>query len=498
LHTQGAHHTDGVRKRARLSLRGAQRLRARASVARSFRGEHGDDRGRARDSFLRWFLQIGSGVRAHPLTPAQTTLYRPFFTAGIAVALTAGASWGVWLLWQIGFARRFTGVPIYQVNAHGHAQIFGWVGLFVMGFAYQMFPALWQRRLAAPRLVPFVFAAMLSGIALRTVAMSMASAGWAVPAVVVGGALEIAAIATFVAQLAASWRGSLARVEPYFRFVGAALCFFLAQAIFCVWHTVSAMRAADRDALLWQVATYQAVLRDLQIHGFALLLILGVSMRVLPRFYGLPEIDGRKARRAWWLLVLGVLGESALFLLYRFTGRHVLAAALLVPWGMLAWGALSIAVVFRPWRPFPVPDRSAKFVRFAYLWLAASFALLLLLPAYQAAVHLRFSHAYYGSIRHAITVGFASQMIMGIAAYVVPTRRRRDRAALPGLGGPFLLINLGCLLRVTLQALTDVHPAFFAIVGVSGVLELAALGWWGVHLARLMFAPVESASSAAA
>jgi len=334
-----------------------------------------------------------------------------------------------------------------------------------------------------------VFAAMVCGLVLRTVAMAAAGAGWAVPGVVVGGGLEIAAIGTFVAQLAVTWRASLSRREPYLRFIAAAFAFFLAQAMFCVWHTLSVMGAADRDALLWQVATYQAVLRDLQIHGFALMLILGVSMRVLPRFYGVPEIDGRRARRAWWLLLLGVLGETVLFLLYRFTGRHVLAAALLLPWGMLAWGALSVAAVFRPWRPFPVPDRSAKFVRAAYLWLAMSFALLLLLPVYQAVLHLRFSHAYYGSIRHAITVGFASQMIMGVAAYVVPTLRRRDRAALPDLSGPFVLINLGCLLRVTLQALTDVHPAFFAVVGVSGLLELAALCWWGVHLARLMFGP---------
>lgn len=425
-----------------------------------------------------------------PSPPARAAPYRPFFTAGIAVALTLGASWGVWLLWGIGSARRFTGVSIHQVNAHGHAQVFGWVGLFVMGFAYQMFPALWQRRLAAPALVPLVFLTMLAGIVVRTVAMAAQGAAWAVPAAAAAGALEIAAIGAFVAQLGVTWRRSLARGEPYLRFVGAALGFFLAQAVFCVWHTLAAMRAGDRDALLWQVATYQAVLRDLQIHGFALFMILGVSMRVLPRFFGLPEIDGRRARRAFWLLLLAVLGETTLFLAYRFTGRHVLAAALLAPWGMLAWGALSVAAAFRPWRPFPKRDRAAKFVRAAYLWLTISLALLLLLPVYQALVHLKFSHAYYGSIRHAITVGFASQMIMGIAAYVVPTLRRRDRAALPDLTGPFLLINLGCFLRVTLQALTDVHPGFFAVVGVSGVLELAALGWWGVHLARLMFAPV--------
>jgi NnrS protein len=433
-------------------------------------------------------------MRSQPNAPVPTStvadrsLYRPFFVAGIAAVLTIGASWGLWLLWQIGASGRFTGASILQVNAHGHAQVFGWVGLFVMGFGYQMVPALWQRRLRAPRLVPLVFGAMVAGVGIRTVAMTGGGGAPAMAAVMFGGALEILAIAAFVVQLGLTARASLAPRQPYLRFVGAALAFFLVQAVLCLWHTTQTMTAASKEALIWQVATYQPVLRDLQIHGFVLFMVLGVSMRILPPFYGVPEVTGRRARRAWALLGGGVLGEVLLFVLYRFTGRHALAAALLVPWSMLAAGAWLIATAFRPWRPFPKPDRSAKFVRTAYLWLAISLALLLLLPVYQALLHLKFSHAYYGSIRHAITVGFASQMIMGIAARVVPDLRRRGHATLPALLGPFVLVNAGCFLRVTLQALTDVHPAFFAVVGVSGVLELAALALWGAHLVRLMLA----------
>jgi hypothetical protein len=420
---------------------------------------------------------------------APAAPYRMFFIAGIATVLTVGAAWGAWLLWQIGAIGKFTGVSIHQVNAHGHAQVFGWVGLFVMGFAYQMFPALWQRRLLAPRLVPVVFAAMVLGIAVRTAAMASTGAGWAIPAVVVGGALEIAAILAFTIQLAFTWRASFARRQPYLPFVATAFIFFFVQAVFCVWHTVNTMGAGDRAALLRYVATYQAVLRDLQIHGFVLFIVLGVSIQLLPRLYGVAEVTRRRARIAWTLLLGGVVGEITFFLLYRLTGRHAFAAFLLVPWLMLSIGALSIGAVFRPWRAFPRADRSAKLVRAAYLWLAASFALLLLLPLYQAAVGLPFSHAYYGSIRHAITVGFASQMILGIAARVVPDLRGRRSDALSPLWGPFLLLNTGCFLRVTLQAATDVHPIFFGLVGVSGLLELAALAWWGAHLIRLMVTP---------
>lgn len=72
---------------------------------------------------------------ADPPSPADR-IYRPFFKAGIAVALSLGAVWGTYLLLRIAVSGSFTAAGLHEVNAHGHAQIFGWVGLFVMGFAY--------------------------------------------------------------------------------------------------------------------------------------------------------------------------------------------------------------------------------------------------------------------------------------------------------------------------------------------------------------------------
>ncbi|HKI18131.1 MAG TPA: DUF1858 domain-containing protein, partial [Isosphaeraceae bacterium] len=92
----------------------------------------------------------------------------------------------------------------------------------------------------------------------------------------------------------------------------------------------------------------------------------------------------------------------------------------------------------------------------------------------------------YGATRHAITVGFISLMIMGMAAKVVPTLGGIDPRTLPALWGPFLLVNAGCFLRVATQILTDWHPAAFALIGVSGTLEVAGLAWWGLGLARIM------------
>jgi hypothetical protein len=416
------------------------------------------------------------------------TIYRRFFLGGIVLILTAGASWGAWLLWQIGFAGRFTGVSIQHVNAHGHAQIYGWVGLFIMGFAYQAFPRIWHTRLAAPRLAAAAFVLMVVGLIVRTVGMTAGDGlgGYALHAAMLGGALEALAVVIFAAQMLATFRRSSATLEPYVGFAFAAIVWFIAQAALDLWHTYTTMTAASAQELVWYVSTYQAPLRDLQIHGLALFMILGVSIRMLPALFDLPPVP---RRRAWWslgILTAAVIGEVALFIVYRQSGNHAIAALLMIPWLMLAIGCAMVAWSWRLWRRFAVPDRSGKFVRAAYAWLAISFVMLLLLPVYQVVSDIKFSHAYYGAIRHAITVGFISLMIMGMAAKVVATLNGRDARKLSSLWGPFILVNVGCFLRVTTQTLTDWHHGFFAIVGVSGMLEVTGLAWWGVGLVRIM------------
>jgi hypothetical protein len=51
---------------------------------------------------------------------------------------------------------------------------------------------------------------------------------------------------------------------------------------------------------------------------------------------------------------------------------------------------------------------------------------------------------------------------------------------------PFILINLGCTMRVVFQVLTDITPYAFPFAGISGVLEVAGLAIWGIHIWRIM------------
>jgi hypothetical protein len=455
-------------------------------TVRFFARTHGVDEARLLTELAESVGQRRSTAAEAPPGLADT-IYRRYFVAGIVVVLTAGASWGAWLLWTIGLGGSFRAVSVHAVNAHGEAQIMGWVGLFIMGFAYQAFPRFWQTSLVAPRVAVVAFLLMVCGLIVRTAGIAAAGA-WA-PATTValaGGLMQVAAVCLFAVQLLVTFSQSGARVEAYLGFVVAALGWFMLSSVISVWHSWHTMTAPDLNALIAAIATYQAPLRDLQIHGLALFMILGVSLRMLPAIYGLPRVP---ERRAWWafaLLMTAVAGETIVFLTYRWTGNHAIAAGLWLAHALMTGALLMLVSPWRLWRPLPERDRTGKFIQGAYAWLGVSLVMLLLTPAYQAVAGVGFSHAYFGATRHAITVGFISQMIMGMAARVVPTLNGVDPRTLSPLRGPFFLVNVGCLARVTMQVATDWTSSAYPLIGLSGTLEVAGLAWWGITLVGLM------------
>lgn len=424
---------------------------------------------------------------ASPPASSVDAIYRPYFLSGIAVVLTAGASWGAWILWNIALGGSFLGASLASISAHGEAQIYGWVGLFIMGFAYQAFPRMWQTRLAAPGLAWLTFATMLVGIAVRTLGIVTAGAWYgSITAATLGGVLQVLAASIFAGQVLATFRRSGRPVEPFVAFVATALGCFVLSAAYSTWHSWNMLTATTVEGLIRAIATYQTPLRDLQIHGLALLMILGVSIRMVPGLFGVAPVGARRGWVAFGLVLAGLVGEMALFLSYRWSGNRGIAMFLPAAWLAITAGILVEVWPWQLWKSLPERDRSGKFVRAAYGWLGIAMVMLLLTPAYHAALGERFSHAYSGATRHAITVGFISMMIMGLAAKVVPTLNGLDPRTLTSLWGPFVLVNVGCALRVTLQILSDWTGRPTPWIGVSGTLEVAALAWWGLGLAALM------------
>jgi hypothetical protein len=397
---------------------------------------------------------------------------------------------------RIALGGDFSTVSVHEVNAHGHAQIFGWVGLFVMGFAYQAFPRFKHTRLAWPKIAFLTLWMMLAGLIVRSLAQPFAaSVQWLWWPAVAASTLEIAAVVLFATIIAMTWRRSGKPAAFYDGYILSAIGWFVVQAIFESVYLAATLNATG-NGLVELVGTWQGPLRDVQIHGFALLMILGVSQRIFHHFYGLPQPSPRVSRACLDLLNIAVAAEVAGGVLMQASGRE---------WGGLkSLGAVMIAgavtTLVMNWRVFSEPtdrDRSLKFLRAAYVWLLVSLAMLVLLPVYQLglvvnfapeseAARIGFSHAFHGATRHAITVGFVSLMIVGVSTKVVPTLNGLRSERLSLLWGPFVLINLGCSMRVTGQILTDFTARAFPLAGMSGLLEVAGLGLWGVHLWLVM------------
>jgi hypothetical protein len=317
---------------------------------------------------------------------------------------------------------------LFEVNAHGQGQVYGWLGLAFMGACY--------RSLAPRTSLPSAYAPL--ALILLGIGLNMAGLYWirSPTATLAGGLCLVAAALLFAMQIYPRMleveRGSC----PFLR---AGLAFFLISTLYSLWHHQKIVSGGVETELFQQVSSFQAPLRDLQVHGMALFLAAGL-------------LSPTKSWKGFLLLLLGVLGESALFLAYRMSGQILFATLLILPWAFLLTGALSTRL------PFKWP----------YRWLILSLAMLLVLPLYSFLSHQTFSHAYYGAIRHAVTVGCFSQL----ALLLMPLRSEAQK---PIFDWAILLLNIGCLARVLLQILTDFHPIGFALIPLSGATELMAL-----------------------
>lgn len=415
-------------------------------------------------------------------------IYRRFFKAGIAIVLSVGGLWGAVSLAQIALHRNFLQVRLLPaIHAHAHAMIFGWVGLFVMGVAYQSFPRFKNTTLWRPELANASFYLMLAGIVTRMSAELLQPRPFALALGGFAAVAELAAITLFLLIIYRTARQSVEPHNPYEKFLLASFVWFFLQAIVSDVFFFAQATAATQSELIRRIALIDGPLRDIQVLGFAALVIAGVSQRFVPRVYALAPPRRDRLNLIFVLMNLSLLLDIVSYVAVLTTRDWYFAMGLELAYLMMPlWAVLlarQLGVFGRPGNS----DRSFKFIRAAYVWLIVAAAMLPLFPLYGALTHQVFAHSYMGAQRHAITVGFISLMILGVSARVVPILAGVDSRRLDSLWGPFLLLNLGCAGRVGLQVLTDFAPAVaYPLIGATGFIEVVALAWWGIGLWRTM------------
>jgi hypothetical protein len=300
-------------------------------------------------------------------------------------------------------------------------------------------------------------------------------------------ALEIVAAVLFVIVLFQTARTSSQPRTGQEKFLFAAFFWFLVQSVLDPLFFFAKATAITQDQLVMRIATIDGPLRDIQLLGFAALIIAGVSQKFLPGVYGLPRPKKDRQSLIFAVMNFSLVLNVASYVLLLTTHNPVFALTLELAWlQMPIWAVLLVKQL----RIFAQPtqnDRSFKFVRAAYTWLLVATFMMPVFPLYGWFTHQVFSHAFWGSQRHALTVGFISMMILAISSRVVPILSGVDAQRLDSLWVPFVLINVGNTGRVVLQIVTDFAPSFaYHLIGITGFVEVTALAWWGIGLWRVM------------
>jgi hypothetical protein len=407
-------------------------------------------------------------------------LHRPFIVCALAVTLSLGAGWGAWLLLEIGRAGSFAAAPADAVVAHGAAQLWGFVGLFVVGIALRYLPMATGGPPPGRVACRIVLGAFLTGV-LGGFVWSLAprEVSWLGP---LSGASVLVAGILFLSWL-------LRQVWGKLRLTWARL--ITAAGVWMVLWAVATLALRSRTAAAGPgdySEPMRQLLMELAIFGFSLNAIYGFGLRLLSGIMGSGTPRGAAVEATFWLHNAGVV-------LLALTHAEGIAFAGSLGIAALAAAAFSYAVGMRGFvrvrrstsRPEVGQALLRRYVQLAFCWLLLGMAMLLVADLYWSARGLTPPHAYLGAVRHALTVGFMTTLILGVGQRLLPilghTLLPWPRLVLP----TFLLIAVGNLLRVLTELATPVSTAAFAVMPLSAVLELSALALFTANVLRTLW-----------
>jgi hypothetical protein len=429
-------------------------------------------------------LARAAGVAVDRDSAWAQLVHRPFIAWALAFTLSLGAGWGALLLFEIGWHGRFDAVPSSHVVAHGAAQLWGFIGLFVVGIALRYLPMATSGRRPGRAFCRLLLAAFLTGVVGGFVwSLAAREVSWVGP--LSGGALVLAA-ALFLGFLLRQVAGKLR--ATWARLISAAGVWMVLWAATTL--VLRSRAAAEGPGAFGE--PMRQLLMELAIFGFCLNAIYGFGQKLLSGIVGSATPRGGAVEAAFWLHNAGVVLLAV---------DHTAEVALAGPLGVAAAaaGAFCYAVgmggFVRVRRRSPRPEVGlgvlGRYVQLAFFWLLAGLALLVAADLHWTVRGLTPPHAYLGAVRHALTVGFMTTLILGVAQRLLPilghTLLPWPRLVVPTL----LLIAAGNLLRVLTELATPLGAAAFALMPFSAVLELAALALFAANALRTLWPPAD-------
>ncbi|MCH7764880.1 MAG: hypothetical protein IIB95_14280, partial [Candidatus Marinimicrobia bacterium] len=430
--------------------------------------------------------QIQSNSTHYPAFPSL------FIHAAILLAFFAGINVGSHIAYVVG-----NDLPLGKgyhtfIQIHGHLQLMGWAGLFIMGVSLYFLPRLTHIEIKPLKKSTWILWLMVSGLLLRFICHSLIpyidDSPWYSPIsllVVLSGTLVFLSILLYLTILIQiikkSFRKKITDNRKIALFV---LLTMLGWLIYALGNQVLLIiMIFNHEIALMHNWNYFLI--DLFIHFSIFSICMAVGIRTLPLFMRLPVIKWNVEKFAWTFatLLFIIFGGKILYhFVYHSSIAYIIYISSLLKDFLMIWFILKINILFRtrpPWttgmKKERIPHRKeprknlpdyGEFGRFEWLIKPAFFWLLIGL-LFDIIIQFslltkRITEISADGVRHIYLLGFISLLIIGMAVRMIPGMTGIRKLTRPKWVAPLaIIVNIAVFLRVfTLVLPTQFISAF--------------------------------------
>jgi uncharacterized protein involved in response to NO len=400
---------------------------------------------------------------------ALSRLLMAFVTTGLIFMVFPGTFLGVWNLLQISGRESVASVSPAWLQAHGHAQVFGWVGSFILGIGFYSIPKMRGRAKSSFGTAWICWVMWTMGAALRWAAnVYLWEWRFLLP---LSAFLELGAFLIFF-RAVSQHRPEASGKEKLGPWIWVVISASLGLLLVLVVNLCGCLFVSFRAAAPAFPHLFDQRYLALMAWGFLVPFVWGFSAKWMTVFLGLKPL------RARWLLAALVVNLGGL-------GLTLGGAGWIGSWLLFVAAAMAVTAL----RMFEPSEKEAKFrgvhssfpffIRMAYLWLIVAAALGV------AATRWDTSGGIWGASRHALTVGFISVMILSVGQRILPAfAGMRMLWSTKLMFAGLALVTLGCTLRVSCEIIAYQSYAAWAwsVLPVSALLELAGITTFAVNI----------------
>lgn len=400
-----------------------------------------------------------------------------FIVSGLLFLALPGTLLGVLNLIFISQHRAGTAANAAWIQAHGQAQLFGWVGTFILGISLYFLPKFLGRTLTHHRAAWCVWALWTAGTAWRWW-VGVSEGNWRV-GLVASAILELAAYA--VAQYVLWFAGRrpvkatpMSEGQRTFVF-WLALVGFAAFGLTLIVNLVISVRLATVAHIPVYPPGSDRMLLVIALWGFAAPVAWGYSSRFVSVFLGLRL---PKVAAARWIAA-GVVVLCALVLAHQYAVADIAAVALT---GAAVWSLRVFEPAAKPLKRSGVYRHYGAFVRLSFVWLCVAAVIGVLADVFPRQTGLT------GASRHAFTVGFLATLIFSIGPRILPSfLNGRELWSSRLMAASLWVISIGCLVRVSSESLAYSSAGFaWNVLPISAPVELTAVVIFVINMAMTL------------